>query len=62
MCETSISTEKRLHVPVIPAMVGSRKWGTIVQDGLSKKQDSTSNITRAAGGVAQVVEHLPGKC
>jgi hypothetical protein len=35
----------------------------MIQSSLGKKQDPVSKITRAkrAGGVAQAVEHLPGK-
>jgi hypothetical protein len=48
---------------VIPA-IGSINRRTVVQPGLVKKQDPVSKMTRTkrAGDMAQVAEHLPGKC
>jgi hypothetical protein len=52
------------HAPIIPAMIGSIKWGITVQAILGKKCDPISRITRVkwTEGVAQAVECLLCTC
>jgi hypothetical protein len=49
---------------VTPATAGSIYRGIMTQAGLDIKQDSIPKIpiTKKAGRVAQVVEHLPSRC